>query len=199
MALPATEIFDGDSYLNGVGDYPEWTALGGDNIAANTTTGCWSNNGVSGFSYWANDTFPDDQYCQLVVKAIGAGSDELGPAVRVGAGAANTGYYVGWNNTNFKLYKKIAGTNTELGSYTAPVANDVVRIEASGTTITVKVNGATVGSVTDSSISSGSGGIGAGGSGGTSNTGKLWEAGELSGGAAPAVGIIARVVRRIAG
>jgi len=79
------------------------------------------------------------------------------------AGASGEGYYLG---------KTVAGTFTVIGYYAAsPTGDKVVRIETSGTTIRLLVDGAQVISATDSSITAaGNAGIRQGGSNAATTT-----------------------------
>lgn len=113
---------------------------------------------------WGGDTFGDDQYSQLVMVAETSGT-YIGPACRMASGAnSRYGYYAGGDARYF--FKVITGTFTQFGSSGgSPAVNDVLRIEASSSTITAKLNGAvdtavgTSGTASDSSLTTGYGGI----------------------------------------
>ena len=99
-----------------------------------------------------------DQYAQIT--CIRNTPDTSQDAARVCARfseTARTHYFVGLlGNNTYQIFRRVLGTATSLasGSYTW-ANNDVLRIEVSGATITLKVNGSTVASATDSNITSG--------------------------------------------
>jgi hypothetical protein len=70
-------------------------------------------------------------------------------------------YLMQGNLTETTMYKAVAGSFTQLGSTAAASAvNDVLEIDAVGTTITGKKNGVTIiGPVTDSAIATGDWGM----------------------------------------
>lgn len=135
---------------------------------------------------WNADSFNDAQYSQIEIPSLLTSSLYAGAAVRCSNSAETYyGYYEDTSNRYF--FKMIAGTYTDLvtpvtgASNTAP---DTLRIEANGTTITAKLNGATDGSfsTTDASISSGWAGVCAWGQGFASDTsGDNWDGGNLGG------------------
>jgi hypothetical protein len=124
------------------------------------------------FAYW-NATFPSDQTSKLIYGGssfANSNRDHGGPAVRINTAGT-------WNNASMymaeydrlqnkvRLWKYVSqslnGAGTQLGSDVAAslTAGDALEIRASGTTITVLKNAATLISVTDSSLSSGSAGM----------------------------------------
>ncbi len=135
---------------------------------------------------WNADAFNDDQYAFLTVTLLTA-SLFIGPAVRCSNSAA-TYYLYYWDNNDRYFAKMVAGTFTDLVTPQTGVTNntgDVLRLEASGTTITALVNGVQDGSfsTTDASIASGDGGLcGWGQAFGSDTSGDTWEAGNLGGG-----------------
>jgi hypothetical protein len=133
---------------------------------------------------WEADTFSDDQYSEATLINEVNGT-EIGVAVRVSESACTAYIYEADLNETF-FAKVIAGTWTDLGSTGGGWdVNDVVRIEAEGTTITPYVNSVVDsgvgGAATDSSISSGNAGVCGYGSGSTSRIDD-WEGGDLGGG-----------------
>ena len=71
-------------------------------------------------------------------------------------------YLVDYNaRANHQLYRVVGGVGTPIGGgWTTPAANgDVVRLEATGTTIRVLVNGVQKLSVTDTGVTGGAPGI----------------------------------------
>lgn len=67
-----------------------------------------------------------------------------------------------WANANYHIWKYVSGTPTDLLDTAVAIGTaDVVYLDASGTSITLKQNGSQIGNVTDSAIASGSPGISA--------------------------------------
>lgn len=108
-------------------------------------------------------TFTADQEATITISARG-NSDLIGPAVRVDNAGA-TGYAIRSDGQNLNSNRVISfsgTTQTVLANSTTNIqfaANDTVTLRAVGTTITVLVNGVTVQSFTDSTLSSGQPGI----------------------------------------
>lgn len=135
------------------------------------------------------NTYNNDQYAQIVYKNTGTGY--IGVAVRCDTAdlngtvsAAHKQCYLFECTAGDRYFsKKVAGTETQLADDGgSPSVNDILRLEASGTTITAKINGTTIFTVTDSALSSGSAGIFAEGNDITS-LGDNWEGGNLAGAA----------------
>lgn len=126
-------------------------------------------------------TWPNDQWAEVVVKALPSGSGEgIGPAVRMAAGA-NSFYRILCNATGPEIWKTVAGVGNSLLFPGGGLAvGDRVRVEVVGTTIRVYVNGTLRGSVTDSDLASGSAGI-AGVISGADSTAQLdsWKGGDF--------------------
>ena len=182
MALPAT---DGFAAANGTAltTYSaSWTNNGSTFAIFSNALRC--SNAAEGAAHWNADTFSNDQYATATVVAI-TNVSYIGVSVRCHATATTFyGFEANSNDASY-LFKYVAGVSTQLGSTGAVfTVTDVLRLEASGTTITPKVDGSTLnppGAQTDSSISSGFAGVvGAG-----SDTGSRidnWEGGNLGGG-----------------
>jgi hypothetical protein len=121
------------------------TATGGDSFA---------------FTVWNANAFPNDQYSQITISSLAALTGLICPGVRMSL-SAETSYFCQELSNTLYIVKMVAGSNTNLtsGSYT-PAVGDVIYLSAVGTTLTAKVNGTTVLTTTDSSISSGSAGMG---------------------------------------
>lgn len=69
--------------------------------------------------------------------------------------AANTYYWARWNSSGWSLFKTVAGTATQLGSTVADTFTSGSRtadLVMNGSTISLKVDGATIISVTDTAI-----------------------------------------------
>ena len=119
----------------------------------------WPGGGIN-VDYNNTVSWPNNQYAQLVMTTPSTTTDEgFGPAIRVNAGGDM--YFAQSNTHEIRLYKRVSGSFTQLGSDgPAVAANDVIYIQANGTSLLVKQNGTTViGPVTDSGVSSGSAGI----------------------------------------
>ncbi len=110
-------------------------------------------------SYYTGATFSDNQYSQITI----AGSPTLGWLGSVVRWSGNTGYQnvVDGNTSTGYFYKWVSGTQTQIGTaYSIAITvGSVVRLEAAGTTFTVKLNGAPVATFTDNAVSSGRPGI----------------------------------------
>jgi len=193
-ALPATDAFTGTTG-NALTTYSaSWTLNNGDfDIQTNQVhTNVASTNSLA---HWNADAFADNQYAQLKLTA-GVASVYIGPAVRVAA-SAHTGYFCRAANngasSNILMYKVVAGSHTQLGTTYAFtwVDNKILYIEASGTSITCKLDGVSVvGPITDGDIASGSGGITGYDNGAT--YGDDWEAGNLSAAAPTRIKVVIR-------
>jgi|SRR5579884_2085868 len=140
------------------------------NAMATESTGVYPS-----LAYWSANTFNANQYAQLKATSIASNWNAAGPAVRVSSGNC---YAASWHDTNvLELHKVVSGTDTTLGTSATLAVGDVIRIEVSGTSISVKKNGVVViGPVTDSGVSSGPAGLYSNGSGAG---GDDWTGGEL--------------------
>lgn len=110
---------------------------------------------------YSGATWPNDQYAQITAVIVAAAVTAV--SVRVST-TADTAYSGGDDTNDFgagrRLWKWVAGVVTEIGSEAiALAASDVIRVEAQGTTIRLKINASQRISVTDSSIASGQAGI----------------------------------------
>ncbi len=188
-ALPATDAF---TAANGTAltTYSTNWALNSGNFAINTNAVHPNQTTAECGARWTADVFGNDQYSQGRLANLTTTGQTVGVAVRMAtSGAASYyGYYAdGSGSGKTFLFKMVSGTWTQLGSLGAALsANDVLRLEVSGTTLTPKVNGATQsppGAQSDSALSSGAGGL-SGYSVSTSMRLDDWEGGNL---AAPAI------------
>lgn len=144
----------------------DWTDVnGGWSISSNqatpdTASDCFS---VVTGAGWTGGAATTDQYCQ--VKLVSIGTREAGPICRASS-SAMTGYLWSVSTTGasatHQLQRAVAGVFTALSptaSFTV-AANDVIRVEAQGTTIRAVQNGVTKITVTsESSISAGRPGL----------------------------------------
>ncbi len=161
MALPAQDAFTAANGTNLTTYSANWTVNSG-SFAINTNALIGGTSILDNLAHWNADVFANDQYAQVVAAAVSSGNYG-GPAVRLAASAA-TGYFFQSDSADgLYLYKIVAGSETQLGSTgSAIAANDLLRLEINGTTLTPKKNGsliATPGAQTDSAIASGSAGV----------------------------------------
>ncbi len=194
MALPATDTFTAADGTALTTYSANWTLNGGGfSIYSNALC----NNGSGDYAaHWNADTFEDDQYasCKITV-----GSSYIGPAVRVASGSTKTYYGIYGGGSTAYMYVAVDGGWTQLGSTgSAWATNDVIRIEANGTTISSTKNGSATGMpgpVTNNSIASGYAGVT--GYAGLDTTHRLddWEGGNLGGAAADVSPALLRVRR----
>lgn len=165
-----------------------WGTMSGEVTFAVVANQCTPTGGLgSDAANYYNNVFGNDQYSQFVLKALSGGTPSTdsggGPAVRCST-SARTYYRIiihAAASNNTVIAKFVAGAFSLVSGYaTVPWAvNDVVRVEVSGTRITVKRNGSSVLSFTDSSIASGVAGIDYS-SAITGFTIDDWEGGDLS-------------------
>jgi hypothetical protein len=107
-------------------------------------------------------SFSNDQYAEAKITQVGSAGQRMGVAVRAGFGA---GYIFMVEGGAWGLSKLVSYGFTLLSSGSLTLtANDVIRIEASGTTITAKRNGSVVTTAIDASHASGTPGIAGDGS-----------------------------------
>ncbi len=183
MSLPASDVFTGADGTALTTYSANWTLNYG-NFAI-YSNGLRANGGdanTDACAHWNADAFNNDQYSQVNLVALGASF--IGVSCRAAASAATFyGFVVAQTADTTYLSKYVAGTGTSLGTGSGAglVANDLLRIEANGTSIVAKVNGAThIGPTTDSSITSGSAGVSGNGTGTTARLDN-WEGGNLGG------------------
>jgi hypothetical protein len=151
-----------------------WTRRAGEagsNVVYGNAARAGAATGWSG-DLWTANTFNDNQFAEALVTPSGANG---GPGVVVrGSTSLNSCYFAqAWehatNGPTLALYKIVSGTLTQLGGLMVggtipPAAPFILRLEVSGTTLTVKT-GTTHGTynvqatVTDSAIASGIPGI----------------------------------------
>ena len=183
-ALPATDTFTGTDGTALTTYSANWSLNSG-NFVINTNSVAPNQALIEGGARWNADTFASDQYAQGKIVAVSTSGQTIGVAVR--ASTSGTASYYGFYNDGSGggktfLFKMVSGTWTQLGAIgTGLAANDVIRLEISGTTLTPKVNGVTKsppGAQTDSALSSGAAGL-SGYSASTSNRLDDWEGGSL--------------------
>ena len=185
-ALPATDAFTSTNGTTLTTYSSSWSLNSGD-FAINTNAVYPNQSGAEGGARWNADTFGNDQYAQGKLANITTTGQTIGVAVRASTGGAASyyGFYAdGSGGGKTFLFKMVSGTWTQLGSTGAALsANDLLRLEISGTTLTPKVNGSTQsppGTQTDSALSSGAAGL-SGYSLSTAMRLDDWEGGNLAG------------------
>ena len=101
----------------------------------------------------------NNQWCEVTIVAL-ASNAYIGPAVR-GSTANSNSWYGAYSSADERFLLRYSNnTFTTLATTATPFAvNDVVRITADGTTISVHVNGVLWTSVTDSTLTSGNVGL----------------------------------------
>lgn len=110
------------------------------------------------FAFWNSGSFGNDQYAEAKIVQVGASRTWMGVCVRASAGYGYTlgiepgGLWYMHKTLNYSV-STIANGTTTLS------ANDIIRLEVSGTTLTAKRNGSVLTTVTDSSIASGAPGV----------------------------------------
>ena len=174
-------ITDNFNRVNGaIGSSSEgwsWTVTAGAfNITSNAATpGTGGHNNAR-----ADSDLNADHYAQAVCTCAG-GVDDVGVIVRY-ASAADSGYVLVNDNTNDVIYKNSAGSYTSLASSAqAGPSGAVMRLEASGTSLTGKRGASTTASTTDSTFTTNTrAGIRAYNEGGTTSTVDDFEAGDLT-------------------
>ena len=193
MALPASDAFTDTDGVQLTTHNTSFTLQTGDFDIQSNALSPDSGNSTKVLARWNADTFDNDQYAALTLIArLDCSYSGIGPAVRVSSGAVTSYQYYVDRGSGY-LSKFVAGTETSLSessySLSVPALNAVLRIEASGTTITALIDGATTGAPTpqtDNAIASGSGGIGGWTYATISRTNMRmdnWAAGNLGGGA----------------
>jgi hypothetical protein len=106
-----------------------------------------------------SDLASADHFCEAVVSVlVTSGANAAEVYVRYDS-AADTAYGLVWLGATggLRVRKIVAGVATDLGTGTTQTVSlpATIRLEVSGTTLTVKFNGATVESFTDASIAGG--------------------------------------------
>jgi hypothetical protein len=179
VALPKTDAFtaaNGTALTTYDSNYQNNSGA----LVINTNGVCPNAAGSECGVRWNGDTFDDDQYSQATLAAKPA-SDSFFIGVGVRHAAAGTASYYLYYTANTQTFfgKLVTGTFTQFGSTMGGrTVGEVLRIEAEGTTIRAKVDGAQQASQSDSALTTGAAGL----TGyDTSTTLRLddWEAGDI--------------------
>lgn len=119
-----------------------------------------ANIGNYGFSAVNGITFADDQYSEATVLGL-HGSRGIGVACRIDSDTFHDdGYLFECRTGATQLASMVTGTTSQLSSASTIATNDVIRIEAEGTTITAYINGSTTNAPAATTNSDHSGGVG---------------------------------------
>jgi hypothetical protein len=111
--------------------------------------------------FYTGITWPADQYSETTIAALNTGG-RITLYVRASASYAVAYQLTLENDNGSGLYKNYASTHTQIMPITVvPQVGDTWRLAVCGSTLLVYQNGSLVGSVIDSSISSGNPGLGA--------------------------------------
>jgi hypothetical protein len=112
---------------------------------------------------WNAVSFPNDQWAQATLKSVGTNTnDGHGVTVRGSGSAGGDCYFAFGFSGGTALWARVGGGYSLIGfDSTSWSIGDVIYLEAQGTTLVVKRNGATIAALTttDSSIASGSAGV----------------------------------------
>jgi hypothetical protein len=184
MALPASDDFE----RAGPGLGANWTFIEGSDITIVGSSDAGTSSGNGQEVWWNADSFPDDQYSEIVLTNV---DGEQGPICRANTGGTYSRYGAMAQGTGGYNALEIinGGSWSHLSDFSSPPAStDTLRIEAEGTTIRAKINGTQVASVTNGTHTTGACGFGYWDSAGTART-ESWEAGALGGGG-PATALV---------
>lgn len=172
MALPASDTFSGTagqdlpvysaSWVNCGAAAADCLECDGSGNARAATAG--PDNGAK----WNADAFTAAQWAETIVDPAGAGiNDKGGSAVRCGTAGNFYGAYADVDEV--EIFKMVAGTWTQLGATVAVswgTGTHTIRLEASGGTLSVILDGAAPTTRSDSAHTSGSAGVSAWSGGG---------------------------------
>lgn len=139
-----------------------------------------------------SDLSSSDNYAQVQIAAVNNTCRGIGVITRKDGSATLSYYYCDYENVdssggatqNWRTFKRVAGTFTSIGSNTASTAasvSDVIKVAASGSSITRYRNGSSQNAATDTAVTTGLRG-GLGGNSSTSRAGAtsdVFEAGDI--------------------
>lgn len=186
-AISAVDCVSGSETFAGTGAlHASWTRQ---NDTANATAARLNGAMVTSLAttdvpyFCSTLTLTNDQYSEVVIDGAYAGGNlYAGATVRAAGTTASTyDYYVGYvSATEWFLDEVVNGATTTLatGSIT-PAADDVIRISAVGTTISLYRNGTLFGSASDATLTAGAAGVALYVSGAGTAGIAAWAAGEL--------------------
>lgn len=156
MATEAFTNVNGTELLTHSANWNAGNMLSSDFVIDSNAVRTPFNRNISLFAYYSG-TFSNDQYAEATITQVGTDEQRMGLCVRASAG---NGYVVQFDTNQFFVEKHVAYAYTLLDNVAITLAtNDLIRLEVSGTTLTVKVNGVQVYTTTDSSLASGAPGV----------------------------------------
>ena len=160
--MMATDSFTASNGTELTGYSANWSlgnALSSDFVIDTNAVRTPLNRNIVLFVFWNSGSFANDQYAEGRIAQVGAAGTWMGLCVRASAGYGYTlgiepgGQWAILKTLNYSLPSVLVSGTTTLST------NDIIRLEASGTTLTAKRNGSVLGAVTDSGISSGAPGV----------------------------------------
>ena len=164
MAI-ATDAFTDTNGVQLTAHGTAWTSLTGTNTP-DIQSNALAPDAVDADQFCYNNSITPgaDQYAQIKATGDFVTGFSIGPAIRLSTSAI-TGYFIFHQSNMWELWKVVNDSYTKLGTASRSLtANDVLRLEATGTTTTTivfKVNGSTITTVADSSSPITSGRVGA--------------------------------------
>jgi len=153
MAVLGTDVFNRADADPMSGAWATMTSLAALRIVSNAVGTSGGSNADSGSRYTAS-ALPNDQYSQWQLTT--SGTNDGGPGCRAASGALS-GYFSGAHDGNSHIHKFVTGSFTQLTNEIGVswTTNDVLLLQASSTTITLKKNGTQISTTTDASLASG--------------------------------------------
>ena len=140
---------DGFNYPQGTGIGGNWVILDGElGIGPFGAYGIEGNESPALMYYAA--PVPSNQFSEVTISAVGSSGNSVGPAVRISSGPYC--YFAFWSGTAISLYVLTPGPTFYLvpgGPSYSPSVGDVIRLEANGSVLTIKINGFSVFTYTD--------------------------------------------------
>lgn len=167
------------------------------NFAISSNAAIPGNNADDCCNRYSAGTFTDDQYSQIVLTAVGAGTGSSGGglALRCATDDSETFYRVVQSTSasnNVTIGKFVGGAFTQLVQFTQVFSNgDTMRFQVAGTQLEVLRNGVSIGTFSDGSIASGQAGVAYS----STSTGVIldtWEGGDY---VAPSAGVAVAWIR----
>lgn len=136
------------------GNWTTWPTLAALRIVSNQLANAGS--AADSGAYYSGSSWNNDQSSQYTAVTASSDDKDYGPAVRISS-SVNSGYFVGCTSGAGKIYKFVGGSFSQIQSGGAAWStNDLIKLDATSTTIAFTRNGGADMSTTDSSISSGS-------------------------------------------
>ena len=155
MTTLATDPFTGTGTLGA-----NWTDIDA-GFSRVSDQASFSTAASAGSARYTGVAFPDDQWAQVVIgTTANTASDEGGGPIVRGQAGGNV-YLLQGNTVETRIYKRVGGSFTQLGTDGAAIApGDTLYLEIQGTQLIAKKNDVTIcGSPTDAAIATGSAGI----------------------------------------